>query len=97
MGRKVDAKFYEGIWLELRMKSESIIGTPSGVSTAKTVRKLPEDQIWRAEEVLSFRGIPTLGQEMGETTSQLRSTGPSTHQHGNARSVTPAQQLPGRT
>ena len=36
-----------------------IIGTWSGVIKAKTVRRLPEDQRWFAEEVLSIRGIPS--------------------------------------
>ena len=55
-GPKVDARFPDGIWLGLRMKSdESIIGTPNGVIKAKTVRRLPEDQRWSTEEVLSFQ------------------------------------------
>ena len=59
-GPKVDAKFHDGIWLWLRMNSDgSIIGTPSGVIKAKTVRRLPEDQRWCTEEVLSTRGIPS--------------------------------------
>ena len=59
-GPKVDARFHDGIWLGLRMKSdESIIGTPNGVIKAKTVRRLPEDQRWRTEEVSSIRGIPS--------------------------------------
>ena len=42
---KVDAKFHDGMWLGLRMKSDqSIIGTLDGVIKAKTVRRLPEDQ-----------------------------------------------------
>ena len=57
---KVDPKFHDGIWLGLRMKSdESIIGTPNGVIKAKTVRRLPEDQRWSAEEVLNIRGRPS--------------------------------------
>ena len=53
MTSKVDAKFHDGIWLGLRMKSdESIIGTPSGVIKAKTARRLPEG--WCAEEVLTY-------------------------------------------
>ena len=40
-GPKVDAKFHDGIWLGLRMKSdESMIGTLSEVVKAKTVRRL---------------------------------------------------------
>ena len=59
MVQKVDAKFHEGIWVGLNMKSdESIIGTPNGVFKAQTVRRLPEDQRWCAEEVLNIRGIP---------------------------------------
>ena len=59
-GPKVDAKLHDGIWLGLRVKSdESIIGTPNGVIKAKTVRRLPVDQRWRTEEVLSKRGIPS--------------------------------------
>ena len=43
-GPKVDAKFHDGIWVGLRVKSdESIIGTPNGVIKAKIVRRLPED------------------------------------------------------
>ena len=39
-GPKVEAKFYDGMWLWLRMRSdESIIGTPNGVIKAKTVRR----------------------------------------------------------
>ena len=57
-GPKLDAKFHEGIWLGLRMKSdESIIGTSNGVMKAKTVRRLLQDERWRAEEVLNIRGI----------------------------------------
>ena len=42
------------------MKSdESIIGLPSGVIKAKTVRRLPKDQRWCVEEVLSIHGIPS--------------------------------------
>ena len=55
---KMYAKFHDGIWLGLRMKNdESIIGTPNGVIKAKTVRRLPVDQRWCAEEVLSIRGL----------------------------------------
>ena len=57
---KVGAKFHDGTWLVLRMKSdESIIGTSNGVIKAQTVRRLPEDQRWCAEEVLNMRGIPS--------------------------------------
>ena len=42
---KVDAKFHDGVWLGLGMKSdESITGVPNGVVKAKTVRRFPEDQ-----------------------------------------------------
>ena len=42
------------------MKSdESIIGTLNGVIKAKTVRRLPEDQTWCAEEVFNIRGVPS--------------------------------------
>ena len=59
-GPKVDARLHDGIRLGLRMKSdESIIGTPNGVIKAKTARRLPVDQRWRTEEVLSKRGIPS--------------------------------------
>ena len=55
-GPKVDAKFHDGIWLGLRMKSdESIIRTLSGEVKAKTVRRLPADQRWFVEEVV---GLP---------------------------------------
>ena len=55
---KADAKFHDGVWLGLRMKSdESIVGTPNGVIKAKTVRRLPEEQRWCAEDVLSMRGV----------------------------------------
>ena len=41
-GPKADAKFHDGIWLGLRMKSdESIIGTPNGVIKATTVKEAP--------------------------------------------------------
>ena len=44
-GPKVDAKFHDGMWLGLIMRSdESIIGMPSGVINAETIRRLPEDQ-----------------------------------------------------
>ena len=57
---KVDAKFHDGVWLGLGMKSdESITGVPNGVIKAKTVRRFPEDQRRCAEEVLSMRGIPS--------------------------------------
>ena len=57
---KADAKFHEGKWLGLSMKSdESIIGTPNGVIKAKTLGRLPENQRWCAEEVLSIRGLPS--------------------------------------
>ena len=57
---KVDAKFHDGVWLGLGMKSdESITGVPNGVIKAKTVRRFPEDQRRCAEEVLSTKGIPS--------------------------------------
>ena len=57
---KVDAKFRDGVWLGLGMKSdESITGVPNGVINAKTVRRFPEDQRRCAEEVLSTKGIPS--------------------------------------
>ena len=44
----------------MRMKSgESIIGTLSGVIKSKTLRRLPEEQRWCAEYVLSIRGVPS--------------------------------------
>ena len=52
--------FHDGIWLALRMRSdESIVGTPSGVIKAKTVRRFPQDQRWCADEVLNMRGVPS--------------------------------------
>ena len=49
---KVDAKFHDGIWLGLRMKSD-------GVIKVKTAKRLPEDQRWCTEEVLNIRGTPS--------------------------------------
>ena len=44
----------------LRTRSdESIIGTPNGVIKAKTVRRLPEERRWYAEDVFSIRGVPS--------------------------------------
>ena len=46
--------------LGLRIKwDESVIGTPDGVNEARTIRRLPEDQRWCAEEVLNIRGVPS--------------------------------------
>ena len=57
---KADAKLHEGMWLGLRLRNdESIIWTPSGVIQAKTIRRLLEDQRWRADEVLNIRGGPS--------------------------------------
>ena len=50
------AEFHDGISPGLRTK---VIGTPSGVVKAKTVRRLPEDHRLSAEEGLSIRGIPS--------------------------------------
>ena len=59
-GPKMDAKFHDGKWLGLTVKSdESIIGTPREVIKAKTVRRLPEYQRWRAEKVMNIRGVPS--------------------------------------
>ena len=106
-GLTADAKFHDGMWLAMRTKSdESIIETPDEVIKAKTVRRLPEDDRWRAEEVFNFRGIPPNPvQALEETTSQLKSAGQGmpnvekmgTHQHKSVRSVTLAQQLPHRS
>ena len=85
----MDAKFHDGTWLGLRMKSdESIIGTPHGV-IKKTVRRLPEDQRWCAEEVLSIRGVPP--------NPVLNVEKMSTRQRRSRKSVTTRQQLPNWT
>ena len=41
-GPAVDARFHDGMWLELRMKGdESIIGTSSGVIKGKDCKEVP--------------------------------------------------------
>ena len=45
-GPKADAKFHEGMWLGLSDQSHDI-------------KRLREDQRWRADEVLNIRGGPS--------------------------------------
>ena len=54
-----DVRYEEGIWLGLVMKSqEVIIGTPSGVVRARSVKRRPEDVRWSADEVMKIVGTP---------------------------------------
>ena len=85
---------------EMRTKSgELIIGTTSGVIKAKTVRRLPEEQRWCAEDVFEHtrNTVKPCALCKEDITYLLKSTGQgmpniekmSTHQHKSARSVTP--------
>ena len=90
------------------MKSdESIIGTPKGVIKAKTVRRLPKDQRWCAEELLNLREIPSnpvpgaggdhIPNEANGTRHAERGQDEHVPTQESVRIVTLAQQLPRRT
>ena len=54
-----EPRYEDGIWLGLDIRStEVIIGTPSGVVKARSVRRRPEDERWSIEEVLRIAGTP---------------------------------------
>ena len=84
------------------MKSdESIIGTLNGVIKAKTVRRLPEDQKWCAEEVFNIRGVPSnpLPGDGGDhiPIGPTARGAVSTYQYTSVRSATRTQPSPHRT
>ena len=61
IGRKADleARMEHGVWLGLRTRTdEDIIGTPFGITRARTVDRLPEGQRWDAAYLASMRGTP---------------------------------------
>ena len=42
-----------GVWLGIELRSsEAIIGTPAGVVKTRTIRLLPEEQKWNADDIL---------------------------------------------
>ena len=54
-----EPRYEEGIWLGMDMRTtEVIIGTPSGVVKARSVRRRPEDERWDMEKLPSIRGTP---------------------------------------
>lgn len=55
----LEPNFRDGIWLGLRLRTdEALIGTPSGVIKARTIRRIPADEMWNAAMLWSVRGIP---------------------------------------
>ena len=49
----------EGVWLGMDMRStEVLIGTPSGVVKARSVRRRPDDERWDIDNVLDIKGTP---------------------------------------
>ena len=73
---------------------ESITGTPNGVMKAKTLRRPPEDQSWRAEEVFNIRGIrsnPVPGAGGDRSRGMRNVERMSMHQNKSVRRVTLAQ------
>ena len=55
----LDARFIEGIWMGMDLRTgEVLIGTPSGVVKARSVRRRIEEERWNAQEVLAVRGTP---------------------------------------
>ena len=56
---KLDARFRFGIWVGIvPSSSESLIATPMGVVTARTIRRLPEDERWDGEFIKRIKGTP---------------------------------------
>ena len=101
---KTVAKFHDGVRLRLRLKSgESIIATQIGVIKAKTVRWLPEEQKWCAENVLSVRGAPlnpvpgVRGDHIPIEVGGSRHAERGEDEHKSGRSMTIGQQLPYQT
>ena len=55
----MDVKFLYGIFLGARAQTdECIIGAAEGVVRARSIKRLPGAERWRAEEVLSIKGTP---------------------------------------
>ena len=56
-----EPRYEEGIWLGMDMRStEVIIGTPSGVVKARSVRRRPEDERWNIDSISSIKGTPDI-------------------------------------
>ena len=56
---KLEARWGTGIWLGVVPKShEYIIGTPDGIKTARTVKKVAPSEQWDQELIDSFKGRP---------------------------------------
>ena len=54
-----EPRFQEGLWLGLDLRTaEVLIGTPTGVVRARTVKRRVEEDRWSAEEALAIRGTP---------------------------------------
>ena len=54
-----DVKYEDGVWLGVEMQStEAIIGTPSGIVRARSVKRRPEDVRWSMAEILAIQGSP---------------------------------------
>lgn len=57
--RRSADRFKEGIYLGISWRSEEVIvGTPEGVTLARSVRRNPEERKWNAEMVRGLRGTP---------------------------------------
>ena len=56
---KLDPRYYDGIFLGMRLRSdEIIIGTENGVVKARSVRRYPDGQQWDKELARRIRGTP---------------------------------------
>ena len=54
-----DARFQDGIWLGVRLGTEEyLIGTPTGVFKARSVRRKPIESRWDYAQVRSIMGVP---------------------------------------
>ena len=54
-----EPRFLNGVFLSLHDRSDEIlVYGPEGVRKARTIRRRPEDEQWKIEEVLAVRGTP---------------------------------------
>ena len=55
----VDARFQDGIWLGVQLGTEEhVIGTPTGIFKARSIRRKPADSRWDKEQIASIMGTP---------------------------------------
>ena len=84
----LEPRFLNGIYLGLLDRSDEIVvWGPEGVRKARTIRRRPDGERWRPDEVFAIRGTPLMpnpGSEESRIRTKNDTRFSSPEQHGGA-------------